>query len=212
MDNYNEFILGPKAIEYIQMGLAAGLTLSKHTLERIKLDNGVVMTALPKNTNLEFLDRFEYGGILPKTPESEWHRVTAGIEEQAINNIKYYLQSRKKRLCIFEDIISIPTDPFVKDNMSRISTFQNEVYIVLSGKKSNSEIQQALREAEMTPYPPLIGIMTSLPQDISAFPISQEITDDLLIVLAQRTEKIVIGAWDWEGYLIWHKEKSSTTS
>ena len=54
-------------------------------------------------------------------------------------------------------------------------------------------------------YPGLIGVMTSLPEGHYLALEKKKITSEELKLLAERAEKIIVGAYDGEGYLIWSK-------
>ena len=218
MDKYKEIILGYTAIGYIRECLSYGLTLSKYISESVDLDTGQVMTAFPEDANLRTIYKLEYGGILPTLPESEWHRVTGKDGSESIIVPKYpftsyvvftirsFLESDTERICIFEDAVARPNDSALKRRKSHFVTLQDEVYDLLTKRESSDrDIEQAIKETGYD-HPPLICAMTSLPCEEHGFLARQEITSEILRVLAERTEKIIVGAYDGEGYLIWHRQ------
>ena len=217
MNKYREIVLEPRAIKYIRECLGYGLTLSRYILENLDLDTGQVITAFPEDANLETIDRYEYGGILPTAPESEWRRVTGKDGRRFIMVPKYpfvsypvsiirsFLESDTGQICIFEEAMHKPSDPALQRRKSHFVTLQDEVYHLLTGREySDKDIEQTIKEVGYD-HPPLIGALASLPSAEDTSSIKKRITSDILIVLAKRTEKIIVGAYDGEGYLIWHK-------
>ena len=217
MNAYKEITLGPEAIEYIRKCLSDGNTLARYLLQKLNLDRGRVVTFLSSDVTAEAAKQFTTGGKLPMPPKSQW-RYAEGERSKwrmvpipdtdscLVAIIEAFLNAEEKRVCIFEDDLSRPNDPILSRSVARLLTFKDEVYHFLSGRDvESSKIRQTIRQAKSIPL--FIGAMTSVPEESSFSYKARRITitsDKLLRILAERTEKIVVGAYDGEGYLIWN--------
>jgi hypothetical protein len=218
MNAYKEITLGPEAIDYIRKCLRDGNTLASYLLQKLNLDRGRVVTFLSSEVTAEVAKQFTTGGKLPLPPKSQW-RYTEGESSKwrmvpipdtdscLVTIIEAFLSAEEKRVCIFEDALSRPHDPILSRSVARLLTFNDEVYHFLSGRDvESSKIRQTIRQAKSIPL--FIGAMTFIPEESSFSYKARKMTiasDELLRVLAERTEKIVVGAYDGEGYLIWNR-------
>jgi hypothetical protein len=209
-----ELTLGIEAVEYIKTRLSNGKTLAHYLLKIQNIDSGSITTFLPSDVSMEQANKFQYGGVLPPTPKSKWRYFTADDGRKyvmaptpremryLVKTIKDFLRIDESRLCIMEDALAKPNDPCVSRLKSRLLFFRDEVYyIVYHSDIKPSYIRNTIEEAESIPT--FIGAFTSLPKEGNVFSDRQKISEDTLRVLAERTEKIFIGAYDGEGYLIW---------
>jgi len=215
MTTFREIVFGPEGIQYISKCLEEGLTLSKRVLESVKLEGGVVKTWLPENVTEEEARKFDEGGKLAipneQVPPFALEYEGKDVEIEPIPNmnfemeedIKSFLLGARNRVCLFEDRLASASDPWVATAKSRILTFGEEVYALLLRKDSNTaKGRETIREMA-TIYPPSLAILTSVPEELY-FPFaSDKIEIDQLGILAQRTERIIVGAYDSEGYLMW---------
>lgn len=217
MNTYREIMFGSEAIKYIYECLKDGKTLSRYLLEKLDLKSGKVTTFLPADISDEEAKRFTEGKL--KEPPPQTHRyITAengaklrmvpklDMSFWLINVIQTFLNIEAKRCCIFEDANAQPNDPYLASIKTRFLIFNEEVYHFLLWKDLDAErILKTIRHAESWLF---IGAMTSIPEESVFSHEAQKITiasDELIRLLAERTEKIVVGAYDGEGYLIWSK-------
>jgi hypothetical protein len=222
-DALSEIRLGPEAIEYIKDRLAQGKTLASLLLERRDLDGGEVVTFLPSNADLERISNFSQGGVLPTPPpETHQHYTTPdgtktvlvpvpGTSSHLVTTIQEFLKQGEGRICLFESAVARPTDGFLSSPNAqdlRVLTFEENVYYFLTEddldrEKINKTVSYAISYL-------VIGVFAQLSKEDQFLPIEQQITrgeitlDDLKL-LAERTEKIIVGAYDGEGYLIWRE-------
>lgn len=119
--------------------------------------------------------------------------------------IMNFIKTKNKSMCVFENTLAKPSDPWLMKRKTKILTFNNSVYhFINSENTSEKEIQNTIREASAT-YPPLIGIMTTVDAKAHKLNDGDKIDLELLKLIVQGTKKIIIGAYDGEGYLIWGK-------
>ncbi len=220
MVTYNEIKLDTEAIEYIKDRLADGKTLAKFLLEQRNLDSGEVITFLPPHANLERLKNFS-GGVLPTPPPETHHYYTTpdgtksvmvpvpNTRPHLVTIIQEFLKQGDGHLCLFEHALASPADDFLSspdEQDLRVRTFEDDVYFLLIGNDLDREkIDKTIRY--VTSYL-IIGVLVCPLEEDNFLSLDQKIaygkiTHDELKLLAQRTEKIIVGAYDGESYLIW---------
>ncbi|MDX6500439.1 MAG: hypothetical protein QOG23_3699 [Blastocatellia bacterium] len=219
--DFGEITLGPEAIEYIKDRLARGKTLASLLLEHRDLDGGDVVTFLPSNADFKRIRNFSEGGVLP-TPPSETHQhyttpdgtktvlvPVPGTNSHLVTTIQEFLKQGEGRICLFESAVARPTDGFLSSPNAqdlRVLTCENDVYYFLTEdgldrKKINKTVSYAISYL-------VIGVLAQLSKVDKFLPIEQnisrgEITLYDLRLLTEKTQKIIVGAYDGEGYLIW---------
>jgi len=81
---------------------------------------------------------------------------------------------------------------------------EGEIYHLLIGAgHTNEKIKNTISWAESAI--PLIGVLTSLPSEDHRFFTNSKLTSEIVEIIVERTEELVVGAYDGEGYLIWHR-------
>lgn len=221
MNECVEINLGPEAISYIRDCLANGKTLATYLLERLDLENGSVTTFLPPDVSKEAASQFKWGGKLYRDPETfvyhtepdgsttRWEPVP-NTDPWLVSILQEFLRGGTERVCVFENEVALPGDPWLslpRWDILQTVIFGNEVYHLLSNRDAENEerILSTIRGARSWLF---IGAMTSLSQ-ASDLPLEAGRLDgEALKMFAQRAEKIVVGAYDGESYLIWSKPAS----
>lgn len=214
MQDYKEISLGAQGISYVKKQLSYGLTLSKAVLKYIDLDRGQVMIKVSENVNVRAIYNFENAGLLNTAPASSWKIIGKGDKKYTAvpvyvdfsfiaNIINSFLKNSDDNICVFENRNAKPTDPVLHSYQSCIWMFKNEVYHVLNLRSyPNEEIEHTIREAHSLWT--FVGFLSSLPK-VGSNCIHTEVTEENLECLAQRVEKIIVSAYDNEGFLVWHK-------
>jgi hypothetical protein len=115
--------------------------------------------------------------------------------------IRTFLDAGKERLCIFEDASAEPSDPFLKFIDTRFLTFERSVYHVICPDDSDEQILKTIGRAHSWLF---IGVMTSGPLEweISSRPV---LTLDEIRIFAENSVRIILGAYDGEGYITWNQ-------
>ena len=217
MEKCIKYTLGSEAIEYIKNILSDSHTLAKYLLESLDLGAGIVITFLPPGLSKKEITDFE-AGVMPMPPESEWRyfnyedgrtvRVmpVTVLDRDMILLIQNFLEEDAERLCIFENWLFHPSDSVVSQFKSRLLFFESEVYHVLfGGHVEVSRIKETIKEAHSIPI--FIGALTSMSGMSAAFQRKKSLSSDQIKMLAAQTQKIIVGAYDGEGYLIWNKSR-----
>lgn len=217
MDNYNEITLGGPAIDYIQESLKNGKSLARQLVERPDLQEGNVVTFLPKDARLDRILDFTSGGKLPepKLNDSSQYVAPDGLRWKVIpkrntdvclvRHIRIFLNLGVDRICIFENPMALPTDPWVEKSTSPLLIFQNEVYHFLTTQKAtDQDIHETIKQASSI-YPPFLAVLTIVSDKHNFSKQKVSITSEEIRSLAAKTEEIIVGAYDGESYLIWNQ-------
>jgi hypothetical protein len=218
LDATKQVKLGVEALEYIRQRLSNGNTLARHLLAKLDLEKGVITTFLPKKMRKETANDFSTGKF-PETSSKNHLFYTApdgrrvkivpkpNTNQCLVSLIQVFLRQREEYLCVFENALAEVHDPCVTSFKSSLMFLENEVYHFLfhSDAKNDEKILKTIKEATSWLF---IGAMTSIPKrQRITFKTHQKITSGQLKLLAEMAKKIMVGAYDGEGYLIWNNER-----
>lgn len=207
-----EIRLGKESIDYVVECLKKGKSLASKLLLYIDFKQGSAKTFAPAQLDAPALAAFRTGGKFPTAPKEDWQQLKGGgVAVPIINADDYlaraihdFLALSDQRLCIFENALAHPTDPYVHRLSSAISVFEQDVYHTLTAGDDLSRIQQTVREAGSIPI--FIGAMTSWHAECPKV-LSQHVslTPSCLSGLAQLAQGVIVGAYDGESYVLWEK-------
>jgi len=207
-----ETTVGPVARSFILERLSQGNKLAHEMLESLPLTQGRITTFLPSGVVPQSLEDFATGGKLPTPPTSQWKGSKLRDEtllmipvpttdSWVVTKIKEYLLEAKDRVCVLEDALKRPGDAVLGRLSSRYATHDREIYHLLFQEDAKEQrILETLRAARSIPT--FIGSLSVWKGDplevkFGALSISQ------IKILANSTQKLLVGAYDGEGYLIW---------
>lgn len=205
MKDYRDIILGNEANSYINEILQEGNTLSQHIIRKINIQNGRVKTFSPSIcNNSKNYNEFYYGGISADVPEPKKIRQN-DIEAHLAMLVKTFISENLSNVCIIENSLANKNDAWVKNIGSNLLFFNDEVYHFLSSKNfKGDDILKTITQAKSIPV--FIGYFASIPEKIlirfNSKP-SIEISIEEIGTIANGIQKIFVGAYDGEGYLIW---------
>jgi hypothetical protein len=184
-------VLGTEALAYVRDQLGLGRTLAREIQSHPPA--GRVITFAPQNTSEEDLNWFD-GGCLGDTIETfvpVWE-----LARDYLND-----QSGDHRYLICEDTFASNTEPAPSWVAAPWLAYQNDRYHFLPGGGVTSEqVRATLRAGDHYPW---IAVLTSLPSEWPALQPGTEQPRRVLVELARRTEHVLVGAYDEEGWLIW---------
>ncbi len=220
MNSFKYIQLGSDAIAFMRECLAQGHTLAKFLTLRPDLDHGTIFAPVPPAIELDPIRNFRHGPLLP-SPTTNNHVEYSDEEGKSISVvpvpstnhileqlIRNYLKQSNHKVCVFEDALATASDPYLKDLSIRMLTLNKEVYyVLLSTDNSEDAVRRTIRQAA-NPHPGLIAMVTTMTGDDFSFR-RGVITRDGLKRLSDKAEKIILGAYHGEGYLIWEKPQNS---
>lgn len=197
-----------KAIVYTREQLIFGNTLSKELLNVLDFEKGKFFTLLPDDADLTRIYEFPYGWILPQNETIEYINESGGkssfswtptVKNEISSFISEKLRLKTNRVCIFEDVVQLLSDPHIKFFHEYGLLYINELYYLVNGKNSSQEtIASAIGEANALWH--LVFILTESDKSYAA---GQEITLGEIKEFCKDTQLLIIGAYDGEGFVLW---------
>jgi hypothetical protein len=180
--------LGANAIEFIRSELSQGRDLAASIAE-LPLETGTTATYLPESLGTVELGDFGSGGV---ASGDENRKLAELIEE--------YLGRGAERICAFEHPAARKGDR--RSPGVSFFTVGVTVFLFATGTTPRGQIEVAAREAH---WYPAIGILSSLSRGDPPVEHGSEQPASLLVKLVERTDHLLIGAYDGEGWLIWSR-------
>lgn len=213
-DNLEEITLGREALDYIGESLRDGEELSLRLLKSVRLEAGSVVTYLPKGTAISSIRNFQSGGILgPMTPvtvgtgdehHSQSRISTIPTADSALASlITGHLIAMPTSLCLFENRLAKPKDSWLRHSRMHNLTLGMTVCHYLSSQDSrDTELIRLTIKKSRSISPPLLGVLTQL-GDGAVMGLVDDANGDVLKGIVDRTEKLIVGAYDGEGFIVW---------
>ena len=193
MAEYKELFLDQEALRFFRERINTGLPLATEVLARHDLARGRLGTLVPVHVSRITSEILERGGLFRSSASREW----------VLDAITKYLSAAPDRLCVLEDHVGRSSDPGLSLSRSRIVTCAEYVYFVLCADDTHRQrIERSLWDAASASI--TYGFMTAVPPGWN--PDSGHFSKEDMEFLADKTEKIVVDAYDGEGWLIWEKE------
>jgi hypothetical protein len=207
--NYKRIKLPQDSIKFLRSRLLDGKTLAKLISQNQCFNGGQVTTLIPKWLKIAEKDLKDFEtGILPDPPPETHMKVEGGIAVPIpddifpflINEICEFLNGDRGNICIFEEGLALPSDTYFKHLSLPYSLLGNEIYYYVSRDDIDNKIVDKVVWQARNFYPGLIGVMTHVSAE--SFLEEGKISLDHLRTLADNAEKIILGAYDGEGYLL----------
>lgn len=202
---------------WVKQTLHEGHTLAHQVLESLDIDAGKVVTFLPPEADIESAKSHFEWSVMPIAPKEEWvwlEKTPDGkqpymtpvhtVDARQIEIVQEFLQADPDHVLICEDMILEPTYPAFRKSKNTLWTYGEEVYHVIFsvGRPKVEKIRRVMGQASSWLF---IGMMSSFPSSGRSGALRKEITVLELKTIAQNTQKLIIGAYDHDGYIIWSK-------
>jgi len=207
---FREYRLGDLATEFVKGNIQKyGLSLGEQLLQHVDFADGEVVTYAPTNINDEEnrLDQFEHGHLLNSLPREVkdvllFEKLQPDFDLWLSPIVQKHLESSINALCVFTDIDVKPNHPIMQRSFMHSRTFRDEVYFLLTHEHSMPEdIDEAFCEVgswslvcALTIHPKVNDLVNKTELDLLD-----------LNVLVANVQKVIVMAYDGEGYLIWYK-------
>ncbi len=181
-----EVAIGELAIPFIRSCLWPQRALPARLLN-LPFEKGRVVAYAPEGVGQDRLTEFEAGLGVP------------GATEKLANFVLAYLQSPGAPYAVFQDYFSRPGDPAL--TWDQFFLFDSEVYLYLGRRDASVDrIHDAISEASEYPF---LAILTSVPP---GEPPKQGVASEACLeALADRTQHLIVGAYDEESYVVWSR-------
>jgi hypothetical protein len=218
-EDIQEIELGSEGIEYVRETLAHGKELSQCLLRILDLESGKLKTFLPPGIAPESVNQFSFGGKLPPTGKRTTVRLWGGREYEAveipnvndvpISIIAAHLESCATAFCIFENALSSAGDGWLKKTPVQTVTCGSSVYHFLTARQTELGLIETTLKRAKSISPPTLGVLSRFSNGSRLDPRLGTIELAELEKIGEQSEKLIVGAYDGEGYLIWSKYGNS---
>ncbi|MGH9739821.1 MAG: hypothetical protein ACRD4X_14730 [Candidatus Acidiferrales bacterium] len=199
------------AAGYFRQQLAQGKSLAKLLLASVAFEGGDVAALSAVVLNPNEATQFESGHTV--ATDSQLQRVAIGEMNLRgypvpstvgqLGEAIYALLSDPDDLCLLENSLAEPSDPWMKRAKSRLLFHDTEVYHAIFGvERDKARIANAVREAE---HPRVfVGAVGRVPSGMGCDLVSiSTVTADQLAQFAKTVLSVFVRAYDGEGYLVW---------
>ena len=186
--------LGQNAFEYISSELRDGDTYASHLLNAKR--KGKIYTFLPDELKKDPVD-FEKSIFLTTKI-----RIYSETRDIVYNFVASFLDD-ENRISIIETLFtrkSIKTKP----EDPPVNYYQDEVYFTLSLRPKLDKVERVFKRAR--DYPFVCGLIDLSGEKFSLLE-NQNIQPEWWNMLVQKTQYVIVGAFDNEGFLIWEIER-----
>lgn len=200
-----KYISSTNAIEYFNENISYGKTLTQLFLKNFNIEDGNLYVFIPANINSKKIENFTWSfSSQPhlskencETPDS-----TLPCEQAIQDEICKFLDQGKNNICIFEDSNAKPQDLFLKKLTPKTPVLffeDKEVYYPILNQHSNTvSTTMQMASSWLT-----IALLTSLTDGEGLTSEKNKISSEELAILADRVEKVILVAFDGEGFLLW---------
>ena len=188
--------LGEAGLRWVRQQLGDAFLKMGRYLERLPVESGRAWTRLPAHISAE-----EAARRLPSGHLSPWPKLGDWLWSNSI--VAQYLARHPERLAVGPSP-ALLTWPVLAEILIPYVHSSGEVYPYLAGDSHPSEA--LLNELkDFACWYPYVAVLTSLPDGHPALVNKAEVGEDLLELLAARTELLVVGAYDEETDVIWER-------
>jgi hypothetical protein len=204
-----------KAMEYFTWQMDGGNTLSKELSNILNFKEGVFFTLLPEDARFERLYLFEGGWILPQNPTYDqfdafgnktgsYTRIPT-LKMEISNLLFVKMRMQTNFACIFEEVMQRLDDPHLDFFYEYGFLYLNELYYVLFNHAASPELlKSAIGESNALWHQLFILTEISNPDFLG-----KKITLDRMKEICQKTQLLIVRAYDGEGFLFWEPNKTS---
>jgi hypothetical protein len=203
---------------FFQDNLDGANALSIELLKIFKKEEGWFFTLLPEDANLEYLYRFQYGGILPQNPMNygpisnlgNFHyRENVCITDNLVNIIGDILQGDENISCIIDDVIRYSTDKKIREERDDLRNYiaysGRDVYYLLN--KNNA--QPSIIFESLCRNRGYWHALTILSKISFKDYVGKQLEKYLLAQVCYNAQMIIVGAYDAEGYVFWERSPNN---
>jgi hypothetical protein len=198
-----------RTLKYFQENLDNTNILSSKLLEFANFEEGSFFTLLPDNANTNKIYEFEHGGILKQhhTLQVQISEKTSSSQIPTIRDevAEFILEeTTKHRLqCIFDDTLRSPADKFKAEILQLFEIFYDEeiYYFIKPKQASTNQIKECLKASNSFWHS--LCILTHADINIA----SKTLTCEDIKDICTKSDLIILGAYDSEGYIFWESRK-----
>ena len=166
-------------------------------------DSPIIYSYMPDFTKMNMVKNFRHSVLMYSSNEEiSSYRSTKTTHIPEI--LENYLELRKSNLCIAVEVNLSKDDVIARPPLVRYFFEDESVYYSINHEENNSEQIERFLSAADGSWISLILLTSSEGIELPAN--GGEIDQSSLDLLAKNTEKVLIGAFDGEGYVIWERK------
>ena len=192
---YKKFVLDEVAREYFIKTLDYGHELDRQLLKNVNFFNGYIYTYLPQEPSFFDSYQFEGGGVAKSSKSLDC----------IISEIFEFIIQKDEKICIIEDALCTLDDSFSSESKEVLLNYNSEVYFCVDKNIGIKSLRSILVEAEQPNF--FVCVLSSKPSNDFNTSNNRSLSLGEIKSITENSEKIILGAYDGEGYLIWDKGK-----
>ncbi len=217
INKYYQFVdVTDGGFDFLLKELRYGETLSNLVAKYILIESGKLETFAPQNIELsallDFRATYNIGqgvseNLLQTLKTESASRAFPEMDFFVAPIVQDFLAQSEQNICILEDIDSSPGDPgLTASGMPPMFTFAEvDVYFYIDRKRSTIDTISKVFSM-VSPMWSTRAFLTSLPKELTLSEANQKMEMKDIEAIAQRTQKIIVGVYDGESYLVWHRD------
>lgn len=194
LSGFKLFQFGAESLSYLREQLSSGNYYARSLL-RLPFEEGMVLSNLPGILSPEEARDFNSSLFLRTNLSAR-----KASQTWLVSLISTYLAGRDSSFAIFETLLE-EGDKALISIQSHLFSHEKQIYLYLS-ESSPEIVLETLRHARGFPF---VGGLITLPQSDSQFRPYEKVTYSIFDKLVERTDHILVGGYDDEGYLVWQR-------
>ena len=194
-----------QALLYVTDQLRNGHTLAQELLKKNDFKKGRFLTLLHSPADITKIHEFRTGGILAANQIETvlFHeKVYSGRKKaNSFHELAFYLKNKLRpgKSCFFEDVIHFRSDPIAPELLKHVLYLLQEVYLCMEENEFSQELAgKIIHHSDAQWY--YMNIISEKPSGLD-----KDMTTEQLQEIALRTNYIIIGAYDMEGFVVWER-------
>lgn len=203
-----------KAYSYLKDQLDCGYILSDELLRILNFEEGQFFTLLPSDADLTRIYNFFEGLILPQNPTYEQISATGkksfytwipNLKNELSHIILEKIKLKQNNVCVFEDVTRRLEDSHLDFYNQYGVNYLGQIYYLINNEIATKElIATAIGKSNA-----LWHLLFILTESVPEKPLNKEISLDEIQNLCKKTQLLVVGAYDGEGYVFWEPYKTA---
>jgi hypothetical protein len=183
------------ALQYVTEVLSNGCSLSREIEDDVKQRRGAFRFVPELPGGVSTVRQLWEGGVWSRFSRDERESETRAF----IQEIGIWLQ-RTRCIAVLELPLASPSDPWLKNSGLPVCSYNEEVYLPIQSGDSQT-VDSWLGSTAV--WPPLVCFFCEMPPDDEA--ICDLLKKGEFTKIIGRVSKLLIGAFDGEGYLWWDR-------
>lgn len=186
-------------------------SLTKAILKNLDFTSGSIYSMLPEELDLSndyessLIKRLRHASTIAiNSNHLQVEAIVSHAEINLLRSVKSCIVDDKSTVFVVEDLLAKSSDPNEMENNEVAPyryVFNDELYYLLSKSETFEKDFNIVNRRVTTMF--FVGVLTRLPNSILSESRTLEIQQ--LEEMSIHTEKIIVGAYDGEGYIYWKK-------